>query len=48
MFPILRNLPDVFLPLRRYAKELHRKEYDLYIGHYLNTKKKLKEGTAKV
>ncbi|KAL1865421.1 hypothetical protein VTK73DRAFT_5265 [Phialemonium thermophilum] len=47
VFPILRHLPDAVLPLRRYAKELHRKEYDLYIGHYLETKKKLKEGKAK-
>ncbi|KAI0134463.1 cytochrome P450 [Xylariales sp. AK1849] len=47
VFPFLRHLPDVFLPMRRYAKELHRKEYDLYVGLYLDTKKKLKDGKAK-
>ncbi|KAI6090002.1 cytochrome P450 [Hypoxylon rubiginosum] len=47
VFPILRYLPDVLLPMRRYSKELHRKEYDLYVGHYLETKRKLREGKAK-
>ncbi|KAI0594640.1 cytochrome P450 [Biscogniauxia sp. FL1348] len=46
-FPILRHLPDALLPLRRYVKELHQKESKLYVGHYLDTKKKLHEGTAK-
>ncbi|KAI1146431.1 cytochrome P450 [Nemania diffusa] len=47
VFPILRRLPDVFLPKKRYAKGLHKKEYDLYVGHYLTAKRKLKEGKAK-
>ncbi|KAI1125417.1 cytochrome P450 [Nemania abortiva] len=47
VFPILRYLPDVFLPTKRYAKKLHEKEYDLYVGHYLTAKRKLKEGKAK-
>ncbi|KAI0868661.1 cytochrome P450 [Hypoxylon argillaceum] len=47
VFPILRRLPDVFLPTKRYAKGLHKKEYDLYVGHYLTAKRKLKEGKAK-
>ncbi|KAI1363146.1 cytochrome P450 [Xylaria arbuscula] len=47
VFPILRHLPDVFLPIKRYAKELHKKEYDLFVGHYLTAKKKMKEGKAK-
>ncbi|KAI1487972.1 cytochrome P450 [Biscogniauxia mediterranea] len=47
LFPILRQLPDALLPSRRYVKELHRKESKLYVGHYLDTKKKLREGTAK-
>ncbi|KAI1500781.1 cytochrome P450 [Biscogniauxia marginata] len=47
IFPILRYLPDALLPMRKYAKELHRKEYDLYVGHYLDAKRRLREGTAK-
>ena len=47
MFPVLRGLPDWALPLRRYAKELHKKENELYMGHWLNVKKGIKSGTAK-
>ncbi|RYP48595.1 hypothetical protein DL768_005550 [Monosporascus sp. mg162] len=47
LFPVLRYLPDLFLPLRRHAKELHKKECDLFVGHYADTKRRLKEGTAK-
>ncbi|KAI1336781.1 cytochrome P450 [Xylariaceae sp. FL0016] len=46
VFPILRSLPDMLLPSRKHARELHRKEYNLFVGHYLTAKKKLKEGTA--
>ncbi|KAH9983676.1 cytochrome P450 [Xylariaceae sp. FL0662B] len=47
VYPIFRYLPDALLPMRKYSKDLHRKEYDLYVGHYLETKRKLREGTAK-
>ncbi|KAF1837103.1 cytochrome P450 [Decorospora gaudefroyi] len=47
LFPVLRSLPDFALPLRRYAKQLHKKESELYIGHWLNVKKAIKNGTAK-
>ncbi|KAI4676517.1 uncharacterized protein J4E88_007435 [Alternaria novae-zelandiae] len=47
LFPILRSLPDFALPLRKYAKELHEKESELYVGHWLNVKKAIKNGTAK-
>ncbi|KAK7948932.1 uncharacterized protein PG986_009818 [Apiospora aurea] len=46
-FPVLRNLPDLLLPIRRYSKKLHKEEYDLFVGHYLDTKKRVQEGTAK-
>ncbi|KAJ2996510.1 hypothetical protein NUW58_g952 [Xylaria curta] len=46
VFPILRYLPDSLLPTKRYAKELHKKEYGLYVGHFLDTKKKFREGKA--
>ncbi|KAH8161465.1 hypothetical protein CIB48_g6781 [Xylaria polymorpha] len=48
VFPIFRYLPDALLPMKRYAKELHEKELDLYVGHYLAAKRRLKEGKAKV
>ncbi|KAJ8128204.1 hypothetical protein O1611_g5430 [Lasiodiplodia mahajangana] len=47
VFPLLRHLPDIFLPFKRYAKKLYEKEYDLYIGQYLTAKRKLKEGKSK-
>jgi cytochrome P450 len=47
LFPVLRKLPDFLLPVRRYAKELHEKEIELYIGHWLNVKKAIKNETAK-
>lgn len=47
LFPILRSLPDLVLPLRRYAKELHKKESELYVGHWLDVKKAIKEKTAR-
>ncbi|PQE33784.1 cytochrome P450 protein [Rutstroemia sp. NJR-2017a WRK4] len=47
LFPVLRILPDFMLPLRAYAKELHEHERELYVGHWLNVKKAIKNGTAK-
>ncbi|KAH9861055.1 hypothetical protein IAQ61_010791 [Plenodomus lingam] len=47
LFPIFRSLPDILLPLRRYAKELHRKESELYIGHWLRIKQAIKNGKAR-
>jgi cytochrome P450 len=47
LFPVLRALPDFALPLRRYAKKLHEKESELYVGHWLNVKKAIKNGTAR-
>lgn len=44
-FPWLRYLPDFLLPVRAKAKELHRKEKDLYLGHWLKAKQETKAGT---
>ncbi|KAL2133003.1 hypothetical protein VTI74DRAFT_3041 [Chaetomium olivicolor] len=44
-FPWLRWLPDFLLPLRAKAKELHRKEKELYLGHWLKAKEETKAGT---
>lgn len=48
VFPLLRKLPDFMLPMRRHAKELHRKEKALYVGHWMDTKQKIYQGTAMV
>jgi hypothetical protein len=48
LFPVMKHLPDALLPMRRYAKELHREEKELYVGHWLNVKKAIKNKTAKV
>lgn len=47
LFPLLRALPDVLLPLRRYAKTLHKAESELYVGHWLRVKQAIKNGTAR-
>jgi hypothetical protein len=44
----MKKLPDFMLPLRKYSKQLHEKEKKLYVGHWLNIKKQIKKGTAKV
>lgn len=47
-FPILRRLPDFLLPVKREGRKTHRREIKLFRDHYLNTKQRLKEGSAKV
>lgn len=34
--------------MRKYSKELHEQEKDLYVGHWMDAKKSIKYGTAKV
>ena len=48
LFPILQRLPGVLLPNYRYAHRLHKKEKDLYLGHWLKAKAGIKDGTTKV
>lgn len=40
-------LPDWVLPIKRYAKELHEREKDLYVGHWKDFKEASKNRTAK-
>ncbi|PHH61211.1 hypothetical protein CDD81_692 [Ophiocordyceps australis] len=47
VYPILRRLPDVALPMRRLAKELHTRERSLFINLFQDTKRKLRDGKAK-
>lgn len=46
-FPLLRKLPDFLVPVQRKAKELHQKEKDLYISHWLKAKQDIANGTIK-
>lgn len=48
VYPILRRLPDFMLPMRRYAKELHKNEKNLYVGHWMDSKNRILQGTSKV
>ncbi|KAK5211277.1 hypothetical protein LTR47_008000 [Exophiala xenobiotica] len=46
-FPILRWLPDFLNPTQRTAKEMHQREKALYLGHWLNAKAAMQNGTIK-
>ncbi|KAK4981121.1 hypothetical protein LTR66_001475 [Elasticomyces elasticus] len=46
VFPLLRNLPDILLPVKRYGREIHRREYKLFMEYYTTFKRKINEGTA--
>ena len=48
LMPVLRRLPDSLLPIKSEGKRLHKKELNLFRGHYLKTKQGLRDGTAKV
>jgi hypothetical protein len=48
LLPMLRKLPDWLLPIKREGKEMHRQELKLFRDLYLDTKRSLGEGTAKV
>jgi hypothetical protein len=47
LYPVLRALPDFALPMRRHVKNLHEEEKELYVGHWLNVKRGIKNGTAR-
>jgi cytochrome P450 len=46
LFPVLQRLPDFLVPNHRYAKRLHKKEKDLYVGHWLKAKAGIQNGTT--
>lgn len=48
LFPVLKSLPDFMLPLSRYSKELHTHEKALYVSYWMDIKKNILAGTAKV
>lgn len=48
LFPALRRLPEICLPMKRRAKMLHQVEEKLYAGHWLRAKAEIEQGTLKV
>jgi cytochrome P450 len=47
VFPLLRRLPDAFLPVMRRSKAAHPKEIALFGGLFREIKDKIRAGTAK-
>jgi len=47
-FPFLQYVPAALMPVKKRAMQLHKKERDLYVGHWLDVKKAIKNGTANV
>ena len=45
LFPLLRWLPDWALTVQAYAKDLHREERKLYLGHWMKAKEEIRAGT---
>jgi hypothetical protein len=48
LLPVLRNLPDFLLPIKKEGKEIHHKEKELFRNYFFTAKKGLHDGTAKV
>ncbi len=46
-FPLLRWLPNSILPTQAKARQLHKIEKELYLGHWLKAKNSIKDGTAR-
>jgi hypothetical protein len=44
-FPLLRWLPDWVLKTQAHAKDLHREEKRLYLGHWMKAKEEIRAGT---
>jgi hypothetical protein len=47
-FPFLQYVPAALMPVKKRAMQIHEKERDLYVGHWLNVKKAIQNGTANV
>ncbi|KAH7383957.1 putative cytochrome P450 [Pyrenochaeta sp. MPI-SDFR-AT-0127] len=47
LLPILRQLPDILLPIKKEGKKIHQNERKLFRNYYLETKEQLKVGRAK-
>lgn len=48
VFPALRDAPEWLMPVKKHARLLHQVEQKLFLGHWLDAKKKVESGTANV
>lgn len=48
VYPSLRSLPSFMLPTLRFAQRAYKDTTDLYLGHWLDAKKRVLGGTSKV
>lgn len=48
LYPPLRYLPDVLLPVRREAKNLHQAQLGLFREHWGSTREKIQNGISQV
>jgi hypothetical protein len=48
LFPVIQKLPAALTPNVSYATKLHQKERELYVGHWMRTKRGLEDGTGLV
>lgn len=48
LYPMARSLPDFLFPIKKAGKEYHKREMKLFMKHFLNARKQLKSGNAKV
>ena len=46
-FPLIRSLPDVFLPSRRHAKAIHKRELSVFKEHWLSAKQNVISGSTR-
>ncbi|ETN44005.1 uncharacterized protein HMPREF1541_10870 [Cyphellophora europaea CBS 101466] len=46
LFPALQRLPSYLVPNYRHAQRLHKKEKQLYMGHWLKAKTGIRNGTV--
>ena len=46
-FPLLRSLPDAFLPSRRHAKAVHMRELSIFKEHWLSAKHNVISGSTR-
>lgn len=46
LFPILRQLPAWMMPIKGAAIELYEEQRELYLGHWYEVKKAIREGRA--
>lgn len=47
LYPMFKDVPEILLPMRRYARDLFQTNLALYLSHWLDAKKAAQTGTLK-